>query len=215
MPIPIRPIRQGNESCGTICLRMVLGYYGIERSAEQLERTMLMEEYQGGRGTVLAELGRCAQGLGLRAVCYTYNLQLINPRAALSGAALLLQLEARRPEFEGTPGAITLESTIHCLKDGVRYAILKPSRQLLASYLGRGIPLVVAVNHAALRNVQGDPWAGHDIVLTGYQGDAFSFIDPHMGRQEMIAFDDLLFAMLAKKVITQSAYMVVIKPRAE
>lgn len=41
-----------------------------------------------------------------------------------------------------------------------------------------------------------------------------SFIDPQEGRQETMAFDDLFFAMLAKKVITQSAYMVVIKPKA-
>lgn len=214
MPIPIRPIRQGKESCGTTCLRMVLSYYGMERSADELEPAMLMEEYRGGRGTVLAELGRCTQGLGLRAACYAYNLQLISPRSTFSGAELLRQLEARRPEFEGTPGAITLESTIHCLREGVRYAVVKPSRQLLTSYLGRGSPLIIAVNRAALRNAQGDPWVGHDIVLTGYQGDAFSFIDPHWGRQETVAFDDLLFAMLAKKVITQSAYMVVIKPKA-
>lgn len=214
MSIPIRPIRQEKESCATTCLRMVLSYYGMERSAEELERVMLMEEYQGGRGTVLAELGRCAQGLGLRAACYTYNLQLISPRATFTGTELLRRLEARRPEFEGTPGGITLESTIRCLRVGVRYTVVKPSRRLLASYLGRGIPLIITVNRAALRNAQGDPWAGHDIVLTGYQGDAFSFIDPQEGRQETMAFDDLFFAMLAKKVITQSAYMVVIKPKA-
>jgi predicted double-glycine peptidase len=60
----IRPYRQKPELCGPASLKMVLNFFGIEKTEEELAR---MAGYLQGKGTKSEGLVRTAQELGLKA----------------------------------------------------------------------------------------------------------------------------------------------------
>jgi ABC-type bacteriocin/lantibiotic exporter with double-glycine peptidase domain len=60
----IKPYRQKPELCGPASLKMVLDFFGIEKTEEELAR---MAGYLPGKGTKSEGLVRTAQELGLKA----------------------------------------------------------------------------------------------------------------------------------------------------
>lgn len=104
-----------------------------------------------------------------------------------------------------------LESTIYAIEAGLRYRIQKPNLKDVTRYLEAGAPAILAVNYSALHDLRGDPFEGHDIVITGVDKETFFFIDPRYGEEETITGSDLHFAFLQRKIIAAAAYLLAIK----
>jgi hypothetical protein len=190
---------------------MVLHYYKKKVTPAQIKRFVLKDP-QGA--TVLTELGRFATHCGLSAECLAYNLFYTEPAdAALSPSRLYKKLKGQLAHLKEAWYQVALESTLKAFDAGVRYRIKKPALADIRDYLTQGIPPILTVNYAALHEVQGDPFEGHDIVITGNKDNHFFFIDPKHGKEEDIAASDLLFAWLQRKIIAAGAYLLAIGPR--
>lgn len=184
-------------------------YYGYTLSPQEIDAALL-KDTEGG--SFLTELARYARSRGLLADCFAFNLYLTDPSdAALSPHSLVKKLKAQQLKIKDQWYESMRESTILSISAGVKYIIQKPQLSTIALYLSQNIPLIVTVSYAALHNQQGDPFIGHDIVLTGFEQGTLYFIDPIHSREQGMPASDILFALLSRKVIAASAYMLAIK----
>lgn len=211
LQIFIKPIKQVNpDSCSIACLMMVLDYYGIRVSHEEI-MNFIIKATPGG-GSFVTEIARFTKSKGLKVDCHAYNLYLTDPKdIELPKKKLLKKLEkelkdSKRDKYYD----LMLESTIKGIKEGVNYIIKKPNFSIMKSYLEKSIPLIVTVNYAALHNKQGDPFESHDILLCGLEGDTIYFIDPEHAKIESIDSSNLMFAFFQRKVISSSAYLLAV-----
>lgn len=211
LQIPIKPIRQVNpDSCSIACLMMVLDYYGIKVSHEEIINFIIKATPEGG--SFVTEIARFAKSKGFKADCYAYNLYLTDPKdIELPKEKLLEKLEkelnnSKRDEYYD----LMLESTIKGIKEGVNYIIKKPNFSIIKSYLTKSIPLIVTVNYAALHNKQGNPFESHDVLLCGLTGNTVYFVDPEHAKIESINSSNLMFALLQRKIISSSAYLLAV-----
>jgi hypothetical protein len=95
----------------------------------------------------------------------------------------------------------------NALAGGVGYQVARPSISLLRSIIRQNVPLLVTVTSAALYRWRGDVFAGHTVVVNGADRGLFWFVDPMDGQQREIEEEDLLFAILSRKLIADDAYM--------
>lgn len=184
-------------------------YYGFALSPQELDAALL-KDTEGG--SFLTELARYARSRGLLADCFAFNLYLTDPSdATLSPLLLVKKLRDQQLKLNDQWYQFMVTSTILSISAGVKYIIQKPQLSTITSYLSRSIPLIVTVSYAALHNHQGDPFIGHDILLTGFDQGYLYFIDPLHSREQGMPASDILFALLSRKVIAASAYMLAIK----
>lgn len=173
---------------------MILGYYGLKISHDEIYRSILKTDKEASFNS---EMALFARRKGFAVDCFAYNFYYTDPEdKKLSKKELLYKLERKlkksnRDKYYDQ----MLESTIRCIKEGVKYTIQKPNFNIFVSYLGQKTPLIVSVNYAALHNKQGDPFESHDIVLVGVENKKFSYIDPKHAKEEKISYDDLLFSI--------------------
>lgn len=210
MHLRLKPFRQrtDREDCSVICLQMVLSYYGRSVSYEEIYNFILKDEMGA---SFLTEIGRFAKNCGFCVRCSSYNLYLTDPKdARLSQRALLARLANEQKDVTDAWFKEELESIVHSMRGGVRYVIEKPSCEILAKQIRLGTPVIVTVNPCALYDRQGKPFESHDIVLTGLERDTFSFIDPQDATERTIPSSDLMFAILQRRIIVASSYMLAI-----
>ena len=91
------------------------------------------------------------------------------------------------------------------------YRILKPNAKTIVSYLKKGVPLIASVSYAALHDKKGSVYEGHDVVLSGIDGKMVSYIDPEIAKEKTISIDDLMFAIVSRRAIASSAYLIAIE----
>lgn len=212
--IPIKAIKQETpDDCSITCMRMILGYYRLEVTRDEIFNFIIKATPTGG--SFLSEIGRFARSKGFVVDQYSYNLYLVDSKdVKLSKKDLLKKLEkelenSQRDKYYD----LMLESTIRAIKEGVNYFIKKPSIEIIRTYLSNKIPLSVRLNYAALIGRQGDPFDSHDVVLSGFSKDKIYIIDPYDTSENLFNADDLMFAILQSKVIAASAYLLAIKPK--
>jgi len=188
---------------------MLLNFYGFNLTKDEIERSI----HRTPEGHIyMVNVARFFGSLGLSVDCFSYNLCYTGPQnAKLARSQFIRVLEKEHSTITDIWLKERLEATIEALKEGVNYVFQKPTRETMTSYLEKGIPLLVAVNPCALRNEQGDIYRGHDIILTGVESNIVYYIDPLKGRECKISFEDLMFVILARKIIETSAYMVGVK----
>jgi hypothetical protein len=189
---------------------MVLNYYGFAASYAQIGDSIVKDE---DGASFLTEIGRFARNRGLAVDCFSYNLYLTDPTdARLSQPSLLRRLLGEQTDVTDQWFKEELDSIIQCMRDGVRYVIAKPSLDEMVKRIHLGFPVIVTTNPCALYDRQGNPFESHDIVLTGSEGDAFLFIDPQDATERTISSSGLMFAILQRKIIVASSYMLAISP---
>ena len=76
--------------------------------------------------------------------------------------------------------------------------------------LKKSVPLIASVSYTALHNTQGDAFDGHDIVLSGIENGKIVYIDPEFATEELIDPEDLMFAIISRRAIATSAYLIAI-----
>ena len=192
---------------------MVLAHYGVSVSRREIQQFLSSSP---GKGLAyMAELAMFAVTRGIGSVCFGYNLALTDPNqdVGLSGYALSRQLQAQRYSLKDDWARAMDDVLTNALEAGVGYRIARPNTNLLQSIIRQNIPLIATVTYVGLHNRRGDVYAGHTIVVNGWEGGKFWFIDPINGRQCSIEPDDLLFAILSRKLIADDAYMIGLQPR--
>lgn len=215
MRIPIKPITQKNteEGCSMACLQMVLSYYGHDASYKEIDEYIKNADHNYISGNSYAtDLARFANNKGLKVDCLAYNLFITDPSdSKLSKDSFIKKLEIRINETTNKDFKSIIKSTIKLLEEGVSYIIEKPlSLDRILDYVRSGIPVILVVNYQALFDKQGDVFAGHDIVLTGVEGNDVFFIDPVKGVEESKAVQEIYFAMTSRKLIAASCYAIAI-----
>lgn len=214
MKIPIKPLKQETPNdCSIACLRMVLDYYGLKVSRDQIFNFIAKATPDGG--SFLSEIGRFARSKGFGVDLFAYNLYLTDPEDShLSRSKLLVKFEerlkdSRRDKYYD----LMLKSTIDGVKEGISYIIKRPSLGIIRTYLNKGTPVSVRLNYIALVNKQGDPFDSHDVVLAGLNGKKVYLIDPEDAEGKWFDDQDLMFAISQSKIISASAYLLAVKPK--
>lgn len=210
--IPIKPIKQINKNdCSIACLMMLLDYYGINVSREEISNFIIKED---GGTSFNTEMARFVKNKGLNVDCLAYNLYITDPKIDkfLDKKNLLKRLESKlkNPKLDKF-FELQLKSTIAAVNAGVDYQIKKPDIDLILSYLDKSIPLSVTVNYAAFRDKQFDVFEVHDIVLCGKNDKELFFVDPEDGEIKSINYKDFIFAFFQRKIIQSSSYLLAIQ----
>jgi len=166
--IPVNSLKQPNsDACSITCARMILAYYGLNVTDEEIFKFIIKATSDGG--SFLSEIGRFAKHKGFDVDLYAFNLYLTDPKDdRLLMNELLDKLEkqlegSRRDKYYD----LMLKSTIKGIKEGVNYTIKKPDFRIIKTYLNNKTPVSVRLNYAALVGKQGDPFDTHDVVLSG------------------------------------------------
>ena len=150
---------------------------------------------------------------GLRADCYGYNLYLNDlSDAALASGAQLLEQRARQASLADPWYAPMLASIVGALAEGVRYRVRKPVFETAAAYLRQRVPVIAVVSYPALHGQRGDPFSGHDVVLTGYDARKVFFVDPIDGLEHSVTRAHFMFALHSRSAIGTSDYFTVLHP---
>jgi hypothetical protein len=209
----VAPIRQdGPTTCTIACLRMVARYFGHEVDPSAVAAALFTDSAGCSYNT---DLARIARRLGLEAECHGYNLYLNEPGdGALAPAALLAKMRATRATLADPWYRPMLESIVAALEEGVRYVVRRPTWAAIADYLRRGVPVIAVANYAALHDVRGDPFSGHDVLVTGYEGRKVFLIDPLHGAESCVDRDLLMFAIASRSAIGTSEYLAAAFPAA-
>jgi hypothetical protein len=209
--LQLEPILQdGPTACTNACLRMVAGYFGRELERDAIDRALFKDSAGCSFNT---DLARIALRHGFAADCYGYNLYLTDPAdAGLSPAALLDRLRRERAHLRDPWYRPMLESIVAALQEGVHYAVRRPAFEIAASYLRARIPVIAVVSYPALHGVRGNPFSGHDVVLTGYDGRRVFFVDPLHGEERSVTRAHFMFALHSRSAIGTSDYFTVIRP---
>ena len=166
--IPVNSLKQPNsDACSITCARMILAYYGLNVTDEEIFKFIIKATSDGG--SFLSEIGRFAKHKGFDVDLYAFNLYLTDSKDdRLLMNELLDKLEK---QLEGSRWDkyydLMVESTIKGIKEGVNYTIKKPDFRIIKTYLNNKTPVSVRLNYAALVGKQGDPFDTHDVVLSG------------------------------------------------
>ncbi len=213
MVLFVPPIaQQHSNDCLFTCLKMVLGYYGMSLTPKQFS-SLTGERGKGPRFNL--DAGLCAAALGLQTDCFAYNHCCTYPGdAKLSQSELPRVLEERLATESRTSHRRTLESIARTVRSGAVYHLEPPSLSRIRSYIRKGVPVIASISRCALYKTRGNPYEGHDIVITGTSGGSFSFVDPMFPAEQWVDGATMLFSILARKVIALPSYMVAIKPKS-
>ncbi len=211
--ISIKPIKQESPNdCSITCMRMILDYYGLKISREEIFDFIIKATPDGG--SFLSEIGRFAKSKGFAVDMHAYNLYLTEPEdSKLDKGEFLKKLvkeleNSKRDKYYD----LMLESTIKAIRNGINYVIAKPTVEIIKKYLNKMIPVSVRLNYTALVGEQGDPFDSHDVILSGIKNNDFYLIDPYDASEKLFKQDDLMFAISQSKIISASAYLLAVKP---
>ncbi|MBU4210700.1 hypothetical protein KKC08_02550 [Patescibacteria group bacterium] len=191
------------------CLKMILDHYGVESRIGEINQSVWKAIDGSSFNTEIAQFAKLK---GLLVDCFGYHLSIIDPQDSKLSAKDLtkkLEIEANNPLFNRDFVPL-VNSLISAIKNGVNYHISKPSLETIKEYLEKSVPLIASVSYTALHNTQGDAFDGHDIVLSGIENGKIVYIDPEFATEELIDPEDLMFAIISRRAIATSAYLIAI-----
>jgi predicted double-glycine peptidase len=205
-------VQDGPTSCTNACLRMVAGYFGRKLDRDEIDRALFKDSAGCSFNT---DIARFALRHGFAAECYGYNLYLTDPAdGGLAPSALLSKLRREQAHLRDQWYRPMLASIVAALAEGVRYVVRRPAFEIAAGYLRQRIPVIAVVSYPALHGVRGNPFSGHDVVLTGYDGRRVYFVDPLHGDERSVTRAHFMFALHSRSAIGTSDYFTVVRPPA-
>jgi hypothetical protein len=164
-----------DETCGATCLHAMYSYYGESLSLEEVISEI--PTWETG-GTIAVLLGCHALGKGYKATIYTYNLHVFDPTWFHEGidiaAKLRLQVQHKfEPKIQWASQAY-----LKFLSLGGELRFEELNRELLKSYLHKGIPVLTGLNATYLYrcarelnneydDIRGTSM-GHFVILSDY-----------------------------------------------
>jgi hypothetical protein len=189
---------------------MVARYFGQEIGRDAIDRALFKDSAGCSFNT---DVARIARRHGFAAECYGYNLYLNDPADGdLAQSALLGKLRHEQAHLRDPWYRSMLDSIVAALDEGVGYAVRRPTFEIAASYLRQRIPVIAVVSYPALYGVRGNPFSGHDVVLTGYDSRRVFFVDPLHAEERSVTRAHFMFALHSRSAIGTSDYFTVVRP---
>jgi len=181
-------------TCGPYCVKMVLDYFGIPKSVEDICKICRLHS----KGTLETSLV-----LGLRAIGVNSKLYMVPDGETIKGAYAgiasnkLVPILRRRSSRNRSVAKQGFAELAEVVQNGqVNFTI--PTRILIEQELDEGNPWIIGVKPFALYGYN-DKQAGllHFIIIQGYDSQSFIINDPapNEGGIRSITKDHLLYSM--------------------
>jgi len=178
---------------------MILGYYGMETSREEILSEVTMQEW----GTVGPQLGLYLLNHGFEVEIVTMHPKLFNLFSSFAGKEELLQhFHKLAPKMSGDYDPIAMDYFIKFVEAGGTVTPRVPTTQDMEEELAAGRPLISLLTHWFLFDSGLPPrFTGHFNVITGIDETHVSVNDPDWGApfsgQHQHKISDYLYAIYA------------------
>lgn len=213
-------IRQKPNECGSTSLLQILRYYKSDATIEQIQKEANSANKLGDWDY---RLGTFALTRNFNVTIFDNNLYVYDPTwFDLSSKKLLEKIHARfehvkrmdERDFASRAWHLPALAAIEeFLKNGGRVDFTPLSKELIVSYLDKGVPLICSLAIEYLYNtprvyknksddVRGISY-GHFVTIVGYEGDSFLVLDPEkegvFSSTARINMDTLVNAILRRR----------------
>lgn len=196
-----------SNSCGLAALRMILDYYGERVTEKELKKEVSMHSF----GTFSTDLGVIALKRGYKVTSYAFHLSILGflelPFGTKITEKVLKRIKVKAKD------KMTFNSWKNYLKAGGELVWDNPRISLIDNYLKKKAPCLISVNTAAL----GDYWKrwnnGHYLVVTGFEKEKISVLDPNQskGRGGYFIKNDIFLPAWFVNSFNSSDYLTVIE----
>ena len=189
--LPILP--QPNDStCGPTCLHAIYGYYGDDKSLDEVISEVAMLE---DGGTLAVMLGCHALRRGYKAMMYSFNLQVFDPTwFRLTPDEFRMKLAEQMRHKPSPKLQIASKSYLEFLSLGGEIRMEDLTAELITDFLRQGVPIIAGLSatylyrkereygpYSVCDDVRGVP-SGHFVVVTDYNDEAreVNIADPYL-----------------------------------
>lgn len=211
----ISPLKQiDDHDCSIACAEIILKHYGMYASRKEIEFFLKREKFSTPDAMQIAEYLRFK---GFDVNVYSFNLYFFSPKDyKLSQKQLLSKLKKQKKHpWLKADYKIDIEYLIKAIEAGVFLNIEPPNSERILDSIQKDIPAIVAVNSLVFYETQGDPFSGHDIVVSGFEKDKVFFADPGTGKIESRTLKHFMLGVHARKFINTTAWMITATPRKD
>jgi hypothetical protein len=214
MRIPVQIIKQEKRDCLMVCLQMLLNFYKIKTTRDELDRFFIEETTAFSINPDLSEVALYVKKQGLEVDLISCNLFYthIGNYPYLPPVKFIKQLEKLQKRAGNREYAIQIEAILRCLRAECNLILERPNLKRIEEYIQSGTPLIALVNSNALYDIPGeDLTTPHTVILCGIVADKFIILDPNHDEEKEIEKEQLLFAMQQAKLITKTGYLLAAK----
>jgi hypothetical protein len=184
MNIPVFQ-QEKTKTCGLASMRMILGFYGISATEQELASIVKLHSF----GLTTFEVAQIANEYGFTCTAYTFKQSEYAPLGLKPGEEISKDITYKNKQY-------TKEITPFLEKN--RIIFHHPSRSLYKKYLDSNIPIITAINSASLglgfRRIS----QGHYVVPTEITTDSITFNDPWTGKANTVNIDRFLASVTIK-----------------
>jgi len=151
MKLKVTPYKQKDElSCGPTCLRMVLAYYGLKVTEEEIVKSAggIKKDYY--KGILATDLGLAVEKFGLGVALFSYNTYIMDPTDKTK-KRIINKLKQIRPKEKERYRA---QSIIKFLKSKGEYKVKAPDIKDLYKFIRKKVPLIIYLSTSAFYGKQ-------------------------------------------------------------
>lgn len=201
-----RYAQKTGSDCGPTALWMVTSFWG---GTEAYDDVMKHFTILPGIGVYDSHIAMAAMDLGYKATIISYSYRVLHPLwHGLSSDQLVAKLESYLPKISNQKDKVSATGYVDYLKRNGEVKFQPLSRDLIVSYLVKGIPVIVSLDVEYL--YQGmttvDPFVPehvtHAVVVHGYDpaSDMFEVADPWT--QIPLPHEDGHYALSSARLLT-------------
>jgi hypothetical protein len=170
--------KESRISCGIVCIHILMRYYGVRISREQISRMFNHKD----RGMWISDMGLISLDRGLKARICTYSTALFDPSWFSLGIRGLLDRLEGAVSRETRPLIDAHRSIMEFLKCGGELCFKIIERDDLVSCLANNQPVILSVASDILHNKAGRGM--HFIMVVGHRSREFTICNP--GRIDIV-----------------------------
>ncbi len=193
MKLSVPLVRQHPESddCLRCCGLMVLRYFGVKISQQQLwKKLYVYKKGSGLLGGYMQDLGRIVQETGLKATIYHYDWSWWNKEMVKAvdkdSKALILALEKLKKTKTKPSDQKIIQKEIEFVKAGGRFRFEIPELNRIDKFLTRKVPVIITVRAEVLYHDPKENY-NHAIVVVGKEKDNYLINDPYLPVKKVAA----------------------------
>ncbi len=193
--VPIFKQKNHDMACGFVCLQMVLAYYGMKLSYNEIIKLAKLDPHIG---SWWAQMAGVALDLKFKTELVNYNLSNIydSDIAGLKGDKLIKRLRIQKRKIKELYYP-EIKYDIEMIKKGGKLTLKIPTKDDLIDWLKKGRPPILSIKvgpaYGEVPSKERKSLNQHGIVVYGYDGKNFLIHDPHPGKDAIKKLpDDLL-----------------------
>jgi hypothetical protein len=201
-----RYTQKTGSDCGPTSLWMVTSFWGGTLSYDDVMKHFTILP---GIGVYDSHIAMAAMDLGYKATIISYNYRVLHPLwHGLSGDQLVAKLESYLPKITNQKDEVSVTGYIDYLKRKGEITFQPLSRELIVSYLIKGIPVIVSLDVEYLYKgmTTTDPflpehWT-HAVVVHGYNPASDEFVVSDPWPQIPLSHTDGRYTLSSARLIT-------------